>query len=192
MAHFTEKRKDYRIPLESKIIYTDGNHSSTAFAVNISRGGLFITTMHPLTLDSDLRLLFLLPNQPKAQYIKARVAHIVYDRQRCEVECGMGLEFLAMDESQTANLNLHILNTKMAYLELRKILEMEKPNMMELGRHLKHFPFLTNDILFLRYRVERICTIFDSHHPGTVKTVPKDKVPPETPNPEPIPHKKSA
>ena len=50
----------------------------------------------------------------------------------------------------------------MGYLELKKLLQPERPNLGELERFLKKMPTLKKlDLLALRYRVNRICTLFE-------------------------------
>jgi Tfp pilus assembly protein PilZ len=159
---FIERRKEYRLPYSEKVILTDGKKSNTAYAANISRGGLFIMSLEPLSIDTQAHMAFCLPNQEQSFCIKAKVVHIIFDRQRCEVECGMGLQFLDLNESQKSILNLHILNTQTTYMELKKLLQNEKPDFSEIGKCLKTIPSLANhDLLALRYRVNRICTLFE-------------------------------
>lgn len=166
---FIERRKEYRLPYHDKVIFTDGNKSATAYAINVSRGGLFVTSLDPLPIDTQIYMAFLLPNQPKAFCVKGRVAHIVFDRQRCEVECGMGLMFLELNDSQKSILNLHILNEQSNYLALKKLLQEVEPNTVEVQKRLKHMPHLQRyDLLGLRYKVNRICTIFEPS-PGDVQ-----------------------
>jgi len=159
---FVERRKDYRLPYSDKVIFTDGNKSTTAYAANFSRGGLFVKTLEPYPIESIIYLGFLLPSQPGSLIVKAKVAHIVFDKQRSEIECGIGFEFMELDESRKSILNVHVLNEKMNYLELQKILEPAKPNLSEVERYIKKIPILQSlDLLALRYKVNRICTLFE-------------------------------
>lgn len=164
-TNFIERRKEYRLPYSSKIILCDGGRSATAYAANVSRGGLFIMSLDPFPIDTKLHMVMLLPDHPNSICLRAKVVHIVYDRQRCEVECGMGIQFIELNESHKSILNLHILNEKMAYMELRKLLAPAKPNMAEVIRWVKKLPTLREiDLAALRYRVNRICTIFEPIH----------------------------
>lgn len=161
-SNFIERRKEYRLPYHDKVIFTDGTQSFTAYSVNISRGGIFATSLDPLPIDTQIHMAFLLPSQPKAFCVKGKVAHIVMDRQRCEVECGMGLMFMELNESQKSILNLHILNEQSIYQDLKRLLAEENPNAAEVQKRLKHMPYLQKyDLLGLRYKVNRICTIFE-------------------------------
>ena len=161
-SKFVERRREYRLPYDEKVIFTDGDKSATAYAVNVSRGGIFAKTLDPYPIDTTGFLAFFLPNHPQSFCVRAKVAHIVFDRQRCEVECGMGFQFVELDESHKSIMNLHILNEQRNYLELQKILAAERPDRAALAVCLKKMPALARlDLLGLRYRVNRICTIFE-------------------------------
>jgi len=162
-TQFIERRKEARIPFNDKVIFTDGQKTSTAYAVNISRGGVFVMSLDPFPIDTQIFLAFCLPSHPTTFCVKGKVAHIVFDRQRCEVENGMGLMFLELDESQKSIMNLHILNQQSAYLELKKLLTSERPAPSEITRCLRKIPTLSpsSDLLSLRYRASRICSIFE-------------------------------
>ncbi len=161
-ANFIERRKEYRLPFNEKIIFTDGKKSMTAYATNLSRGGVFVTSLEPYPIDTDGFVAFFLPGQPTCLAVKAKVVHIVFDRQRCEIECGMGFQFQDLNESQKSLLNLQILNEQSAYLELKRVLAESIPDAADLARGLRKLPYLAGyDLLHLRYKVNRICTIFE-------------------------------
>jgi Tfp pilus assembly protein PilZ len=161
-SNFIERRKEYRLPFNQKIIFTDGKNSMTAYAANLSRGGVFVTSLEPYPIDTNGFIAFFLPGQPTCLCVKAKVVHIVFDRQRCEVECGMGFQFQELNESQKSLLNLQILNDQSAYLELKRILAESVPDAGELARARRKLPLLEgHDLLHLRYKVNRICTIFE-------------------------------
>jgi Tfp pilus assembly protein PilZ len=159
---FVERRKEHRLPYTEKIIFTDGKTSRAFYAANISRGGVFVMSLEPYPIETSGHLAFTLPNHPMSLCVKAKVVHIVFDRQKCEIECGMGFQFCDLNESQKSLVNLHILNEKSIYLELKKLLEVTPPDGAEIGRVLKKMPALARfDLLGLRYKVNRICTIFE-------------------------------
>ena len=161
-AQFIERRKQYRLPYQEKIIFTDGKKSSTAYAANISRGGVFVTSLEPFPIDTAIQMAFYLPNSTSCFCVKGKVAHIVFDRQRCEIECGMGFQFQDLNDSQTSIINLHILNEQTAYMDLKKVLAEKKPDSAQIAILLKRLPSLTrHDLLALRYKVNRICTLFE-------------------------------
>ncbi len=160
---FTEKRHENRLPFHEKAIFATYKECVTAYSVNISRGGIFLATLSPFPLDTIGNVLFFLPNQETSFCAKAKVRHIVFDRSRCDVECGMGLEFQELNESQKALLNLHILNEESLYTELKNILNSEElPDQSKINNYLRLLPFLkVNDLFELKYKVNRICTIFE-------------------------------
>ena len=159
---FVERRKEYRLPYENKMIFTDGEKTLTAYALNISRGGVFVKSLEPFPIDTVGYVAFFLPSHPQSFCVKAKIAHIVFDRQRCEIECGMGFQFMELDESHKSLLNLHMLNEQRSYLELKGILCEPRPDLGEISRRVKNIPHLSLlDLLGLRYRVNRICTLFE-------------------------------
>ena len=163
MAQFVERRKQYRLPYEEKIVFTDGNRSFTGYASNISRGGLFVTSLEPFPIDTKGYIAFFIPGQEENLCLKAKVVHVVFDRQRCEIENGMGFVFADLTEQQQELLNNHLTAEEAAYMELKQILSVEHPNNAELVRCLARLPSLRrHDLLALRYRVNRICTLFEA------------------------------
>lgn len=165
MAHekFNERRREHRLPYEDKMIFTDGTRSLTGYAVNISRGGMFMKTLDPLPIDTVGHLAFTLLSHKESFCIRAKVAHLVFDRQRCEVDCGVGFMLLDVSDAHKSILNLHILNEQKTYLELKKILAPARPDSHQLAVALKKMPSLAKlDLLALRYKVNRICTVFET------------------------------
>ena len=159
---FHERRKEYRLPYAEKVIFTDGQRTMTAHAANMSRGGVFAKTLNPFPIDTSGFLAFSLPQQSNALVVRAKVAHLVFDKHRCEVECGMGLQFIELTKTQKSALNLHVLNEQSSYLELRELLKVERPDVNVVSRVLQRLPHLfESDLLGLRYRVSRICTLFE-------------------------------
>lgn len=160
---FINRRREHRLPYFEKVIFTDGNRNLTAHAINISRGGLFLTTLDSLPIDTSGYLAFMLSSHARSLCVKARVAHIVYDRQRSEVECGMGLQFLEPTQAQLNLLSLHLMSDQNNYLELKELLKEEKPNALAVKKLKCKLPGLEHyDLLGLRYRVNRICTLFEN------------------------------
>ena len=165
---FIERRKEHRLPYFDKVIFSDGTNTLTAHAINISRGGVFVTTMDSLPIDTIGYMAFMVASHSMSLCVRARIAHIVFDKQRCEVECGMGVQFLELSKSNFNILNLHILNDQSTYLELREILKDEKPDPAAVTRLRRKLPGLERyDLLGLRYRVNRVCTIFDQSNENT-------------------------
>lgn len=105
-------------------------------------------------------LAFYLPSAKQTLCCKAKVAHVAFNILS-EADCGMGFEFFELNESQRTMLNNHIVNEQQAYLELRELLAVQKPNLTEITKRLRQMQHLeTLDLLSLRYRINRICTVF--------------------------------
>lgn len=162
MSSFIERRKDSRLPYYHKVVLTDGVKTMVGSAMNISRGGLFITSLSPFPIDTRAHAIFLLPNHPETLQVKVKIAHVVFDRFRAEVECGMGCEFFDVDASARTLINLHILSAQETYAQLQRLLAEPQPNFPAIQACLQKVPHLDgSDLAELRYRVNRICTIFE-------------------------------
>ncbi len=160
--NFQEKRKEYRLPFFEKAVFTDGSKSLPAYASNLSRGGIFMSTLDLFPIETMGHVAFCFPYQSHSVCLKVKVVHLVFDRQRCDVECGMGLYFVDVSDSLRSLLNLHILNEQASYLELKRLLAFPRPDFSEVRKHLKAIPHLQGlDLLGLRYRVNRVCTLFE-------------------------------
>jgi len=161
-SKFIERRKEYRLPFPHKVIFTDESTTRAAYAVNLSRGGLFIATLEPFPIDTILNCIFMISNHPTSLCLKAKVVHVVFDRQRAEVDCGMGCFFQDLTEAQKAILNLHILNEKATYLDLRRIIANPNRGVGDFQTLLAKIPYLQAlDPLALKYKVNRVCTLFE-------------------------------
>lgn len=68
----------------------------TDHSINLSTGGLFLETEHPLEIGTTLKLEFLLPDRKQRLSCSARVAWTNHQEllQRPELPTGMGLQFL--------------------------------------------------------------------------------------------------
>jgi hypothetical protein len=162
--NFVEKRKFYRLPFSESLLITDGKKTVCGSALNISRGGLFLKTLEPLSLDSVGHIMFLIPGQNKSISLKAKVAHLVFDKQRAEVDCGMGIQFISVDNQHQKIIDDFLDAEKNAYLSLEKVLAERRPNTADIERHLQQLSYLRGlDLSSLRYKVRRICTIFDDN-----------------------------
>jgi Tfp pilus assembly protein PilZ len=159
---FINRRREYRLPYFEKVIFSNGDKHLTAHALNISRGGVFLTTLDAFPIDTNGQLAFMLSSHSRSLCVKTRVTHIVFDQQRGEVECGMGLQFLDPTQAQLNLINLHIFSDQNNYLELRDLLNEEKLDWVNINKVRSRLPGLAQyDLLGLKYRVNRICTLFD-------------------------------
>lgn len=159
---FINRRKEPRLPFFDKVIVSSAGKYITAHAINLSRGGIFVTTMDAFPIENNANAVFMLPNYSNTLSIKSRIAHIVFDKQRSEVECGMGIQFLELSQTHSNLLNLYILNDQKNYLELKELLTAEKPDFLSINNLRNKLPGLSHyDLLGLKYRVDRICTLFE-------------------------------
>ena len=169
--NFIEKRRFYRLPFIESILTTDGQNTVVGRALNIGRGGVFQKTLKPLPIGSVGLVGFILPGQEKSISFKAKVAHLVFDRQRAEVDCGMGLQFIEVEPEHQKLLDEFIENEKAAYLSLDKVLKNRRPEGADIERYLKQLTHLRGmDLSSLRYRVARICTIFETNYLGELES----------------------
>lgn len=160
---FVERRREYRLPFMEKAIFTDGTKTITAHSGNISRGGLFLLTLDPFPIETEGHLLFMLPGQSDSLCLKAKAVHIVQETKKCEVECGMGFLFTDLTSSARSRLNLYILSEQMAYMELRDLLKVERPDNKLVSKIITKLPWLKGlDLLAMRYRVDRVCAMFEA------------------------------
>ena len=160
--NFIEKRQFYRLPFQESLLITDGKKTVVGEALNISRGGVFLKTLTPLPLDFPGLLNFVIPGQPKSICVNAKVAHLVFDRQRAEVDCGMGVQFTDPEARVQQMIDQFLEEEKNAYLSLAEVLRVRRPDVAKVEKFLIRLKHLRgSELSTLRYRVERICTIFE-------------------------------
>ena len=95
----TERRAD-RLQHELLVAYRTVDGFITDWAVNISRGGIFINTRKPLAVGSMVRLIVSLPDTAFPFDLTGRVARVNdFDNPDNQVP-GMGLEFVDVDEEK--------------------------------------------------------------------------------------------
>lgn len=95
----TERRAD-RLQHELLVAYRTVDGFITDWAVNISRGGIFINTRKPLAVGSLVRLIVSLPDTAFPFDLTGRVARVNdFDNPDNQVP-GMGLEFVDVDDEK--------------------------------------------------------------------------------------------
>src|SRR6478736_3744190 len=93
-------RRADRLQHELLVAYRTVDGFITDWAVNISRGGIFINTRKPLAVGSLVRLIISLPDTPFPFDLTGRVTRISeFDNSSNEVP-GMGLEFVDIDDDK--------------------------------------------------------------------------------------------
>jgi uncharacterized protein (TIGR02266 family) len=94
------KRRDDRLQHELLVAYRTVDGFITDWAVNISKGGLFINTRTPLPVGTTVRLIVSLPDTQFPFDLTGRVTRVSeFDNSANDVP-GMGVEFLNVDEDK--------------------------------------------------------------------------------------------
>ena len=94
------KRQDDRLQHELLVAYRTVDGFITDWAVNISRGGIFINTRNPLALGSTVRLIISLPDAAFPFDLSGKVIRVSeFDNAQNQVP-GMGIEFVDVDEDK--------------------------------------------------------------------------------------------
>lgn len=101
-------RKSERLQHELLVAYRTVDGFITDWAVNISRGGIFINTRNPLAVGSVVRLIISLPDAAFPFDLTGRVIRVhPYDpnaEHAPDQVPGMGIEFVDVDEDKRARL----------------------------------------------------------------------------------------
>ncbi len=103
------RRSSPRVVLGIPVAYRFGNTIAAALTLNLSKGGVAIRTMSPLSVGSKARIRFRLPGASREVDADARVAWS--DRR-----VGMGLQFERLEAADQAAVDefvdAHFFNTK--------------------------------------------------------------------------------
>jgi uncharacterized protein (TIGR02266 family) len=93
-------RKADRLQHELLVAYRTVDGFITDWAVNISRGGIFINTRSPLAVGTTVRLIISLPDTQFPFDLTGRVARVnEFDNPANQVP-GMGIEFVDVDDDK--------------------------------------------------------------------------------------------
>ncbi len=97
-------RRADRLQHELLVAYRTVDGFITDWAVNISRGGIFINTRHPLAVGTVVKLIISLPDAAFPFDLTGKVIRVQeYDNPSNQVP-GMGLEFMDVDEEKRARI----------------------------------------------------------------------------------------
>lgn len=97
-------RKAERLQHELLVAYRTVDGFITDWAVNISRGGIFINTRNPLPVGSEVRLIISLPDAAFPFDLNGRVIRVQPHDPQSDQMSGMGIEFMGVDEDKRARL----------------------------------------------------------------------------------------
>ena len=102
--HNKKTRRADRLQHELLVAYRTVDGFITDFAVNISRGGIFINTRKPLSVGTTVKLIISLPDTPFPFDLTGRVMRVnEFDNPSNQVP-GMGIEFVDMDDDKRARI----------------------------------------------------------------------------------------
>ena len=98
------KRQNDRLQHELLVAYRTVDGFITDWAVNISRGGIFINTRNPLSVGTTVRLIISLPDTSFPFDLAGRVMRVnEFDNPSNQVP-GMGIEFVDVDDEKRARI----------------------------------------------------------------------------------------
>ncbi len=100
----TPSRRAERLQHELLVAYRTVDGFITDWAVNISRGGIFINTRNPLPVGSEVRLIISLPDAAFPFDLNGRVIRVQPHDPQSDQMSGMGIEFMGVDEDKRARL----------------------------------------------------------------------------------------
>jgi type IV pilus assembly protein PilZ len=97
-------RRADRLQHELLVAYRTVDGFITDWAVNISRGGIFINTRNPLAVGTTVRLIISLPDTAFPFDLSGRVMRVnEFDNPSNQVP-GMGIEFVDVDDEKRARI----------------------------------------------------------------------------------------
>ena len=105
-----EARRDSRLQHEILVAYRTVDGFMTDWAVNISRGGLFVNTRSPLEIGSEIKLIISLPDGNFPFDLIGRVTWVnaPSDGRHPGPAPGMGIEFLDVDAEKRSRLETFV------------------------------------------------------------------------------------
>jgi uncharacterized protein (TIGR02266 family) len=106
-----------RIPLKVRVAIEEGTPEKSLMSVDVSEGGIYLRTLHPLPEGTVVHLVFTLPRDEEHIRLSAEVVRAFSLGDRLENEPGMGLRFLEVTEAVRAKLRNYVQWVMMADLE---------------------------------------------------------------------------
>ena len=104
MSDESNKRRSERLEHELLVAYRTVDGFITDWAVNISRGGLFINSRTPLPVGTTVRLIVSLPDAAFPFDLTGRVTRVSEFNNAANEVPGMGLEFVDIDDDKRARI----------------------------------------------------------------------------------------
>lgn len=91
------RRREPRAEVEFEVHYRTAQEFLAAYSRNISRGGIYIQTQHPLQLAQEALIRFTLPGMPHRFEVNGVVVWINFPTAHHSFPAGMGMKFLDLD-----------------------------------------------------------------------------------------------
>jgi uncharacterized protein (TIGR02266 family) len=104
----SNQRKSNRLYHELPVAYRSVGSFLTDWATNISQGGLFINTRHPLPVGTQVKILIQLPVAAFPVDLVGRVTRVTEFGNEANVMPGMGIEFTDVDAPKREQLEAFV------------------------------------------------------------------------------------
>lgn len=99
------QRQANRLHHEILVAYRTMDGFITDWAVNISKGGLFVNTRSPLPVGSQIRLIVSLPSAAFPFDLQGKVSWVNEFDNAANLVPGMGIEFIDVDDEKKAKIS---------------------------------------------------------------------------------------
>ena len=110
------ERGAQRFSAQLRVHYGASSHDLLSdYSIDLSTGGLFLATDHPLPADTPLKMEFLLPTSETAIHCNARVAWVNDAKQlkKATLPIGMGVQFLDLSLADMDAIRKYIKNVNL-------------------------------------------------------------------------------
>jgi len=104
----SNKRRATRLHHEIPVAYRSVGSFLTDWATDISHGGVFINTRHPLPVGTDVKILIQLPGAQFPHHLEGRVTRVTEFDNHANMVPGMAVEFSGVDEARRAELEAFV------------------------------------------------------------------------------------
>lgn len=89
-----DRRQELRAPIELRVEYKRVNMFFADYTRNISKGGTFIATSHPLELGTEFKFLLVVPAFDDPLVLTGKVVwRVTVEEATADRPAGMGIEF---------------------------------------------------------------------------------------------------
>ncbi len=101
-----DRRHEQRTPIELRVEYKRVNMFFADYTRNISKGGTFIATRHPLELHTEFKFSLVVPAFDEPLVLTGRVVwRVMPDDATEERPAGMGIEFQYANDGERAKIH---------------------------------------------------------------------------------------